>query len=64
MRSLFEAIVHCHTFNVIHRDIKPANVMINENDIVKLIDFGLATQLKTSKLLKGASGTFQFMAPE
>ena len=43
MRSLFEAVVHCHTFNVIHRDIKPANIMVNENDTIKLIDFGLAT---------------------
>ncbi|MCC7509122.1 MAG: SUMF1/EgtB/PvdO family nonheme iron enzyme [Planctomycetes bacterium] len=35
------ALAYAHSRNIIHRDIKPANIMINEEDIAKLMDFGL-----------------------
>ena len=42
MRSLLEAISHCHAQDIMHRDIKPENIMITDTDRVKMIDFGLA----------------------
>jgi serine/threonine protein kinase len=42
MHQLFEAIAHCHHQKIVHRDIKPDNIMVNEDDDVRLIDFGLA----------------------
>ena len=42
MKSLFEAINHCHALNIVHGDIKPDNIMINEHNMVRLIDFGLS----------------------
>lgn len=35
------ALQYSHSRNIIHRDIKPANIMVNEEDIAKLMDFGL-----------------------
>ena len=35
-----KAVFHCHSLNILHRDIKPENIMINEEDQVKLTDFG------------------------
>jgi serine/threonine-protein kinase len=57
-----------HRAGVIHRDIKPANILINEQDVVKLVDFGLAAAAKNtdSRLTRSGVlvGTPTYMAPE
>ena len=42
MKELLEAIMFCHQNRVFHRDLKPNNILLDENDTVKLADFGLA----------------------
>ena len=64
MKSLFQAINHCHAQNIVHRDIKPDNIMITQNDTVRLIDFGLSKASKTNKNLTTVAGTPYYMAPE
>ena len=49
MKSLFQAINHCHAQNIVHRDIKPDNIMITSDDTVRLIDFGLSKASRNNR---------------
>jgi serine/threonine protein kinase len=51
---------------VIHRDLKPANIMVCDNGIVKLMDFGIARPADVSfHTMDGlVAGTLQYLAPE
>ena len=42
MKKLFGALNHMHSQNVVHRDIKPENIMVQGENELKLIDFGLS----------------------
>ena len=59
-----------HQINVVHRDIKPANILVNSEDTVKLVDFGLAAAAsesgESSRITKSGIlvGTPTYMAPE
>ena len=49
IRPIFEALVNAHNYTI-HRDIKPANIMISEEKHIYLMDFGIATVIKGSKI--------------
>ena len=57
-----------HEKSIVHKDINPGNILINRaSNIVKLIDFGLASEIKThNKKLDSdkIQGTLSYMAPE
>ena len=57
-----------HSVDVVHRDIKPANILIGDNDVVKVVDFGLAAAASQtdSRITKSGLlvGTPTYMAPE
>lgn len=57
-----------HAAKVVHRDIKPANILVNDDDVVKIVDFGLAAAAiqGDSRMTKSGIlvGTPTYMAPE
>jgi calcium-dependent protein kinase len=64
MKKLFGALNHMHSQKVVHRDIKPENIMVQGEDELKLIDFGLSKRQEGNKKLKTIAGTPYYMAPE
>jgi serine/threonine protein kinase len=65
--QLCDGLAKAHAANIIHRDIKPANVLMTEDGIPKLTDFGLAKDdtADTGMTMEGAViGTLDFMPPE
>jgi serine/threonine-protein kinase len=65
--QLCDGLGKAHDANIIHRDIKPANILLTNDGIPKLTDFGLARQDTgdTGQTMAGAVlGTLDFMPPE
>jgi len=56
------ALDYAHRRGIIHRDINPSNIMVQANDQVKVLDFGLACPEGTEDFEN--SGTAHYMAPE
>lgn len=65
-QAVAEAIGHAHDRNIIHRDIKPSNIVINQDDTVKLLDFGIAQAEDGMALTKTGMilGTIVYSSPE
>jgi hypothetical protein len=62
-RQVCEALQYVHAQQIVHRDVKPQNLIEGENGIV-LVDFGVATQLNATDTGTVGVGTPRFMAPE
>lgn len=65
-RQIINALCYAHSKGVIHRDIKPSNIMIDANDKVKVMDFGIARLISDKRLtITGTKlGTLFYMSPE
>jgi serine/threonine protein kinase len=66
MTQLTKAIANAHESYIIHRDIKPQNVMILDNGLVKITDFGIATLTNQMEMTHTNSimGSVHYLPPE
>ena len=67
--QMAQAIAYCHEQNVFHRDLKPENILLDEEDAIKIADFGLAalahhTNEDASFLQHTKCGSVMYAAPE
>lgn len=63
-RQIISAIEYIHMNCVIHRDLKIENILVDQNDNIKIIDFGLSNFYNNKSLLKTFCGSLYFAAPE
>ena len=66
MKQLTDGISHAHDSFIIHRDIKPQNMLILDNGLVKITDFGIAVALNSTQLTQTNSvmGSVHYLPPE
>jgi eukaryotic-like serine/threonine-protein kinase len=66
--GICEALEYIHSQGVVHRDLKPENIMVDADDHIKLIDFGIAGAEGSRRLtfakLTAAMGTPDYISPE
>ena len=69
-KQIASALLRTHEVGIVHRDLKPENIMVRTDDLVKILDFGLALHRpavdSTSQETLGLeiAGTLSYMAPE
>ena len=66
MGQITSGIEHAHEKNIIHRDIKPQNILILDDGLVKIADFGIAQALNNNELTQTNSvmGSVHYLPPE
>ncbi|KAG8387931.1 hypothetical protein BUALT_Bualt02G0072600 [Buddleja alternifolia] len=66
-QQLINAVDFCHSRGVYHRDLKPENILLDENENLKVSDFGLSALAESKRqdgLLHTTCGTPAYVAPE
>ena len=60
------ALKAAHDAGIVHRDLKPSNLMLTNDRVIKLTDFGVASLFASARLTRtgGVVGTAEYMSPE
>ncbi len=62
-----KGLAHAHEQGIIHRDVKPGNILVDKENHVQVMDFGLAKEIKTGRGVTHSGvtvGTPHYMSPE
>jgi serine/threonine protein kinase len=64
--QIARGLAKAHEHGIIHRDVKPANIMLTQDGVAKVVDFGLAKLIGQNQLTKTATtmGTIAYISPE
>ena len=62
LSQICSGLEYAHQKGIIHRDVNSTNIFVQQNDRIKIIDFGLACPIGTEDL--ASYGTVAYMAPE
>ena len=46
--QILNGIQHCHSIKLMHRDLKPANLLVGDNGVIKIADFGMSHVLSSA----------------
>lgn len=66
IQQVLSAVALAHQHRIIHRDLKPQNILINEEGVVKITDFGIAIALSETSITQTNSmlGSVHYLSPE
>lgn len=63
-QELISGIEYIHQLGICHRDLKPENLLIDYDESLKIVDFGLSNLYEQGSTLKTACGSPCYAAPE
>ena len=62
--QILRGLNYIHSQNIVHRDLKSANVLVTDDAIIKLSDFGCSKRIESRQVSKSVKGSPYWMAPE
>ena len=63
-QQIIAGVQYIHKLNIVHRDLKPENLLLDHDNNIKIVDFGLSSTFEEGETLKTACGSPCYAAPE